>query len=97
MFGKTAVSTLKRWHRCEAGSSEGVELYWLVDYNAKHRGFIFAHPGGSFEGVVCEQMSNPYSSTGIVDRWCLCAKSLGEAISEFETKCIENNLPIWCS
>ena len=78
------------WKQCLDEGAFGNSLHWLVDYNAKHRGFIVSEADGTFVGVVCDQGCNPYSPEGVVDRRALPADDLGGAIDAFESYCEEH-------
>ena len=82
------------WSQCLDEGAFGDSLYWLVEYNAKHRGFIVGKADGTYVGVVCEQICNPYSPEGVIDRHVLPADALGDAIGMFESYCKEHSYQI---
>ena len=78
------------WSLCSAGSSSDSMLYWQVDYNSLHRGYIIEEDGARFCAIVCEQGRNPYSTEGVIEKVPLTADDIGDAIEEFESYCFAN-------
>ena len=89
-MGTNGLTGTTGWSLCSAGSSSGSTLYWRVDYNSLHRGYIVEEDDTRFCGIVCEQGRNPYSPEGVIEKVLLAANGIGDAIEEFESYCFAN-------